>query len=62
LTGDNRLLVIDTVSGRIAGEVHLKGEVSTPYRVMKNPAISPDGRLLAIGNADGTMSILEFSE
>jgi hypothetical protein len=62
LTGDNRLLVIDTVSRRIAGEVHLKGKVSTPYRVMKNPAISPDGRLLAIGNADGTMSILEFSE
>ena len=62
LTSDNRLLVIDTVSGRIAREVHLKGKVCSPNPVEKNPAISPDGRLLAIGNADGTISILELSE
>ncbi|MHC4405161.1 MAG: hypothetical protein ACYTG0_36405 [Planctomycetota bacterium] len=62
LTSDNRLLAIDTVSGRIAREVHLKRRVCSPNPVEKNPAISPDGRLLAVGNADGTISIHELSE
>jgi hypothetical protein len=30
--------------------------------VEKNPAVSPDGQLLAIGNANGTIGVLEFSQ
>ena len=62
VTNDDRLLVIDTVSGAIAKEVRLKDKVSFLRYVRIAPAVSPDGRLIAIGNADGTISILEFSE
>jgi hypothetical protein len=62
LATGNRLLAIDTMSRRITKEVTLEEAVSSPLLVEKNPAVSPDGRLLAIGNANGTISILEFSE
>ena len=51
LATGNRLLVIDTMSKRITKEVTLDNAVSSPLLVEKNPAVSPDGRLLAIGNA-----------
>lgn len=62
VTNDDRLLVIDTVSGAIAKEVRLKDKVSFLPYVRIAPAVSLDGRLIAVGNADGTIGILEFSE
>jgi len=62
VTSDDRLLAIDTASKTIAKEVCLKNKVSSNRYVRLDPAISPDGRLLAIGNADGTISILECFE
>ena len=62
VTSDDRLLAIDTASKTIVKDVCLKNKVSSNRYVRLDPAISPDGRLLAIGNADGTISILECFE
>jgi WD40 repeat protein len=62
VTPDDRLLVIDTRSRAIVKEVRLKEKVSRHSFIGLNPAVSPDGRLVAVGNADGTISVLDFSE
>ena len=62
VTSDDRALAIDTASKAIAKEVRLKDNISSAAFLTVNPALSPDGRLIAIGHADGTMSILEFSD
>jgi hypothetical protein len=62
VTPDDRLLVIDTVSKAITKELRLKEKVSRLAFEGLNPAISPDGRLIAIANADGTITILELRE
>jgi WD40 repeat protein len=62
VTPDDRLLVIDTLSRAIVKEVRLKERVSRLEFEGMNPAVSPDGRLVAIANADGTISVFDFSE
>ena len=59
VTGDDRLLIIDTTTQTIAGETRLDDKALDRRHVDENPiAMSPSGEVLAIANEEGTVSIL----
>ncbi len=63
VTGNDKIFLVDTVLKKLVGKVLLRAQAFERDDIEGNLiAISPTGRLLAIANQDGTISIFEISK